>query len=280
MSRHPKTLAAAVGLVLGVGIAVLVLLVIAIVRGGEDREHIEGLLHTTHSLAEANATRLEQQAQGTHAALDILCRLKVYDLVTGSQAEHLRLAPGSPLASRHEAQVIERALRLVQAIPSAASCDKTPHYPGVKATVPSKKPLTERQIEQLVGAASRPPATVPPAASSPPATARRAPTPRRRPPPPAPRARRGPARRRPATRRPSTSSPTATPAPVFTSPPAATTIAPVAPAPPASTTPAPPAPPGHGGEPPPGHGGEPPGQQKKHGPLGICVEALGIEVLC
>lgn len=258
------------GLLVGLLIAGGLILGYLVVTGKENHGHIETLLGETHQLAGENKTHLSQQSAGTKIALDILCRLKVYDLVTGSQGELLRELPGSPLKSQREARIIAGALALVETIPSAESCNTAPHYPGVKNVKPRKHPLTGHQIEQLVGIAQGSPALggsiVVPQRAAPVPRRRSAPHHRRRVTPRARLPARAPTAAAPA--RPAPASTTSEPSP--------------SPPPPSNESPVhePPGHERHESHEPLGQEKEPPEAPKKHGLLGICVEALGVKVLC
>lgn len=256
-----KLAAAAVGLVIGVLLAVLVLLVITVIHGNEDREHIE-------ALAKSNQERLSQQASGVAVGLDILCKLKKYDLTTGLPALKARREHGAEYDPQR-AVILERALLLVLSIPSSETCLAIPEpiVPKSKSG-PSPKSLL-RKLEQ--GATLTPPALTQPPNAAP--RIEREATPHKG---SGHRGARGPS----GSRGPAGPGSTTTPGSTSSPPPATTPTATVsAPPPPATTTPTTPtpAPPPVTKPPPPVVPAEP---VKKRGPLGLCVEALGLEVLC
>jgi hypothetical protein len=257
MKRRPIVFAAAVGVSLGV----LAVLTFFLIRAVVDESHDASRIKT---LVGANQERLAEQSKGVAEGLDILCKLKKYDLTTGLPALKARRERGGPEYDLARALVLERALLLVLSIPSAPSClaAAPPSAPKVKAKPKGGRPLL-RELE-AGGLPSSAPAQPP---SSLPRIEREATTPHRRSSAPAPR----PRVPSPSTVTTTTTAPAAAPAP---SPaPVATPASPSAPASttPTSTTPAPaPAPEAPAPSPPP----------KKHGPLGVCIEALGVEVLC
>lgn len=258
--------AALVGVLLG-AVAVLVFFLIrAVVDEGHDASKIK-------TLAESNQQRLAQQAKGVTEGLDILCKLKKYDLTTGLPALKARRERGSPEYDPARALILERALLLVISIPSAANCLALP-APASPATTPhgkAKRPSSAadvlRELERSSGA--RPP-------SAQPRIERESTVPHRRTGSTTPlRPRRAPVGGAPATGTPTPSTPTVTTTtPAAAAPAPAPVATPASPPPTTATTPAttPTTTPAPAPAPPP--------VAKKHGPLGVCVEALGVEVLC
>jgi hypothetical protein len=249
--KHARLFAAVLGLMAGVGAVVIVVLILTVIR--------------TEGLAESNKTRLSEQASGVKVGLDILCKLKKYDLTTGLPALKARREAGA----EHDPQravILERALLLVLSIPSSETCLAIPEPTIPKADRgPSPKTLLH-QLEH--GGQSEPPNATPriEREATPPTAGHRGAR--------GPAGSRGPAGKTApsTTTTPATTVTTTTPASITPAapPPATTSSAPplvepptVTSTTPTTTTPAPPA--------------EPP---KKHGPLGVCIEALGLEVLC
>lgn len=107
-------------------------------------------------LAEANATRLQQQAAGIKVGLDILCKFKKYDLMTGLPALKARRERGGPEYDPARAQILERGLLLVLSIPSSPDClASAASSPHIKK---AGRPLL-RELES--GRLVVPPASVP-----------------------------------------------------------------------------------------------------------------------
>jgi hypothetical protein len=239
----------------GVGAVVIVVLIVTVVR--------------TEGLAESNKTRLSEQAEGVKVGLDILCKLKKYDLTTGLPALKARRERGAEYDPQR-AVVLERALLLVLSIPSSETCLAIP-----EPTIPKSKrgPSPEKLLHELEQGGSIPTQTAP--QSQPPnATPRieREATPHTgstAPPARGPRGSRGPAGQpgktpvatapAPTSSTPTTASVTPRAATVSTTPPLVE--------PPTTTTSTTPTTPAPAPEPP------------KRRPL-LCVEALGLKVLC
>lgn len=260
--------AAIIGLSLGVGIALLILLVKAVVDEGHDATHIKSLLAHEEQ-------RLNEQAAGVKVGLDILCKLKKYDLTTGIPALKARRAPG-PEHDAVRALILERALLLVLSIPSSANClaEPAPSITKKRLSPAHNAKVLEHELRVLESV------KIAPAPQPPHAT---------------PRIEREGVKRegikrqaakRPGHRvipRPSPVSPVqpVAPSPVTIPeprpPPQSTPPAPTTPSPlPELPKKEPPkAPPERPVEPP----REPP-VAKKRGPLGICIEVLSLKVLC
>lgn len=245
-----KLAAAIVGLIAGVLVAMIVVLIVTVIR--------------TEGLAEQNKTRLSEQASGVKVGLDILCKLKKYDLTTGLPALKARREAGAEYDPQR-AVVLERALLLVLSIPSSETCLAIP-----ESTIPKSKrgPSAKALLRRLerTGTITTPAPAQPPNA-----------TPRIEHEAVPHRGVRGPSGSRGPAGPPGTTTTTST-TPASSPPPTASTpTATVSAPPPATTTTTTPAPPVTTPAPPPLVPAEP---VKKRGPLGLCVEALGLEVLC